>query len=99
MNSKRPALLEFYADWCAPCLRASAIIEDLAHEFEGKIRLVRVNVDTDTVMADKYHVYSLPTVVFLANRREAERMVGAKTKGKYRAAIVKLLRKKRSAKS
>jgi thioredoxin 1 len=99
MNSKRAALLEFYADWCAPCLRVSPIVVGLAHEFEGKIRLVRVNVDTESVLVDKYRVYSLPTVVFVVGGREVDRMTGAKTKGKYRAAIIKALRKRRPTKS
>ena len=96
MNSKRTGLLEFYADWCAPCLRVSPIVAELAHEFEDRIRLVRVNVDTDSALVDKYRVYSLPTVVFLVGGREVDRMIGAKTKGKYRAAIIKSLRKRKS---
>ena len=96
MTSKRTALIEFYADWCAPCLRVSPIVADLAHEFGDKIRLVRVHVDTDSVMVDKYRVYSLPTVVFLVGRREVDRMTGAKTKATYRAAIIKSLHKRKS---
>ncbi len=99
MNSKRAVLLEFYADWCAPCLRVSPIVADLAHEFEGKLRLIRVNVDTDSALVEKYRVYSLPTVVFVVGGREVDRMIGSKTKGKYRAAIIKSLGQRKSIKS
>ncbi len=80
-------------------MRVSPIVAKLAHEFGSKIRLIRVNVDADSVLVDKYRVYSLPTVVFVVGGREVDRMIGAKTKGKYRAAIVKSLRKRKSTKS
>ena len=99
MNSKRADLLEFYADWCAPCVRVSPIVAKLANEFGSKIRLIRVNVDTDSALVDKYQVYSLPTVVIVVGGREVDRMIGAKTKVKYRAAIVKSLRKRKPTKS
>lgn len=99
MNSRKTTLLEFYADWCAPCLRVSPMVAELAHEFEGKIRLVRVNVDTDSALVDKHRVYSLPTLVFVVSGHEVDRMIGAKTKAKYRTAIIKSLRKRNSTKS
>jgi thioredoxin-like negative regulator of GroEL len=77
----------------------SPLLKRLAHEFEGKIRLVRVNVDADSLMVDRYRVYSIPTIVFVSDGREVDRIVGAKGKDQYRAAIIKSLRKSRSSKS
>jgi thioredoxin-like negative regulator of GroEL len=74
-------------------------LERLAQEFEGKIRLARVNVDTDSVMVDRYRVYSIPTIVFVLDGREIDRIIGAKGKDQYRAAIIRSLRKSRSSKS
>jgi thioredoxin-like negative regulator of GroEL len=74
-------------------------LADLAHEFQGKIQLVEVNVDTESVMVDKYGVYSIPTVVFVQNGHEMHRIIGAKTKNQYRNAMLKLLQSKRRAKS
>jgi thioredoxin 1 len=99
MNMGRTVLLDFYADWCAPCRRVSPLLAKLAREFEGKIRLVRVNVDTESVRVDKYEVYSLPTVVLVLNGREIERIIGAKSKEHYRAAIIRTLKKSKDAKS
>jgi thioredoxin 1 len=92
-------LLDFYADWCAPCRIVSPLLATLAHEFEEKTRLVKVNVDTNSDMVNKYGVYSIPTIVFIRNGREIDRIIGAKTKDKYRNAIIKSLQKKRTVKS
>jgi thioredoxin 1 len=91
-DSKTPVMLEFYADWCAPCQEVSPALEELAHEFQGRIRLVRVNVDADSELVDKYAVYSIPTIVMVRNGREANRIIGAKGKDQYRAAIIETLK-------
>jgi thioredoxin 1 len=88
IHSRVPILLEFYADWCAPCQLASPILEELAHEFEGKIRFVRVNVDIDSALVERYEVYSIPTVVIIRDGSEVNRITGAKAKEQYRAAMV-----------
>jgi thioredoxin 1 len=91
-DSKTPVMLEFYADWCAPCQEVSPALEELAHEFQGRIRLIRVNVDADSELVDKYAVYSIPTIVMVRNGREANRIIGAKGKDQYRAAIIEALK-------
>lgn len=80
-------LLEFYASWCAPCQLVSPVLDELSHQFEGKIRIVRVDVDVDPHSVEQYSVYSLPTIVFLRKGREVNRIVGAKDKDHYYAAI------------
>jgi thioredoxin 1 len=83
-------MLEFYADWCAPCHLVSPILRKLANEFEDKIRLVRVNVDFETALVQKYEVYSVPTVVFIRNETEMSRITGAKGRDLYREAVLRL---------
>ena len=73
------------------------LLADLGREFEGKIRIVGVNVDTESAMVDRYGVYSLPTVVFIQDEHEISRLVGAKDKAQYRAAIIKSLHKSGSS--
>lgn len=97
LNSKTLVLLDFYADWCAPCQEVSPVLAELAHEFDGKIHLARVNVDvkSNTALVERYEVYRLPTVVFIRHGREVNRIVGAKGKDHYRAAVIKTLKKDR----
>jgi len=87
IDSGTPVLLEFYADWCAPCQQTSPILEELAHQFEGKIRFVKVNVDIDSTLVEKYEVYSIPTVVIIQKGKEVSRLAGAKSKQQYLQAI------------
>ncbi len=89
-HSKWPTLLEFYADWCAPCHLVSPILKELSSEFEDTIRLVRVNVDFETALVEKYEVYSVPTIVIIRNGTEVSRITGAKDRGVYRTAILRL---------
>lgn len=96
LNSKTPVLLDFYADWCAPCQEVSPVLAELAHEFDGKICLARVNVDAkpNTALVERYEVFRLPTVVFILAGREVNRIVGAKGKDQYRAAVIETLKKR-----
>lgn len=89
-HSKRPTLLEFYADWCAPCHLVSPILKELSSEFEDTIRLVRVNVDFETALVEEYEVYSVPTIVIIRNGTEVSRITGAKDRDVYRTAILRL---------
>jgi thioredoxin 1 len=91
--TRTPVLLDFYADWCAPCQKVSPLLAKLAHEFEGKVRLIRVDVDSNSVMVDRHRVYSIPTVVFIRRGREIGRIIGAKSEDQYRAEIIKSLQR------
>jgi thioredoxin 1 len=90
IESGVPVLLEFYADWCAPCQLASPILEELANEFKSRIKFVRVNVDMDSALVEKYEIYSIPTVVIIQKGKEISRLAGAKTKDQYQQAITLL---------
>jgi len=95
MITKTPVIMDFYADWCAPCKRVSPTLARLAREFKGEIRLVRVNVDNSSLMVERHEVYSIPTVVFVVDGHETDRLIGAKNEQQYRAAIIKILKRKR----
>ena len=93
LSSRIPILLDFYAEWCAPCHSISPVLAELAHEFEGKISLVKVDVDAklNSALIEKFEVYSVPTVIFIKNGREINRITGAKSKDQYRAAVIEML--------
>lgn len=86
LNSDKPVLIDFYADWCEPCKIMSPIVEMIAEENEN-IKVVKVNVDNETELASKYGAYSIPTFVVIKDGVETNRTVGITKK----ADLLKLI--------
>lgn len=63
INSETPVLVDFYADWCAPCKMVAPILEQVANNMKGKVRIIKVNVDKNQEAAIKYQVQSIPTLI------------------------------------
>jgi thioredoxin 1 len=72
-------LIDFFAEWCMPCMMMSPIIEDLNEEFNNKINIGKINVEDNQKIAEKFEVNSIPTFIILKNGKEVERMNGALT--------------------
>lgn len=70
------ALIDFWASWCGPCKALAPVIEELAKEYVGKIFVGKLNVDENPGTAERFQVYSIPTVVVMKNGKEADRIVG-----------------------
>jgi thioredoxin 2 len=88
-RSPLPVLLDMWAPWCGPCRMVGPIVEELAKEMAGRVRVAKLNVDENPATAARFHVQSIPTLLVLKNGREVERIVGAQPK----AAIVQRLQK------
>lgn len=76
-------LVDFWAPWCVPCRMVAPIMEDLAGEFEGKVKVGKLNVDDNLKVAQTYRVMSIPTVILFKDGQPVEQMVGARSKGDY----------------
>ena len=77
LQSDIPVFVDFYADWCGPCKMMSPVIDKLAEEFDGKIKVGKVNVDDNGDLAVRYGIMSIPNMVFFKNGEVADRVVGA----------------------
>lgn len=80
-------LLDFWAVWCTPCRMMDPILEEIEKEFEGRVEIVKINVDEDSAQSQKYGVMSIPTYIVLKDEKEVARRVGFTQK----ADMVKLL--------
>ena len=76
MKSEIPVLVDFWASWCGPCMMLSPVIAEIAEEFEGKIKVGKVNVDEQNELAMQYRVASIPTLLLFKNGEIAKTSVG-----------------------
>ena len=91
LRSKLPLAVDFYADWCVPCVVVDQLIERLAEEYRGKMNFGRINVDENQDITDRYQVMSIPTLLIFSNGKAIKRFVGARKIKKCRREINELL--------
>ena len=89
LQSDLPVFVDFYADWCGPCKMMSPVIDKLAEEFAGRIKVGKVNVDEIGDLAVKYGIMSIPNMVFFKNGEVVDRIVGAIPKPQMQARFEK----------
>ena len=87
----KPAIIDFYADWCGPCRRLAPVLDELAAEYAGKIYIYKVNVDNEKEIAEAFGITSLPTIVFVPMKGNPSAGTGFLPKETLRGAIKDLL--------
>ncbi len=87
MKSDIPVMLDFWADWCGPCRMLAPVVEDIAREYEGSVKVGKINVDEESELAAAFRVASIPTVVVIKDGKVVNTSVGYKPKEELAAML------------
>jgi thioredoxin 1 len=87
LDSQQPVLVDFWAPWCGPCKMLAPTIEELAGEFQGKVRVGKVNTDDNPQVASSYGISAIPTVMLFKGGAIVDRFVGVTPKAKFSASL------------
>lgn len=82
LNSDKPVLIDFWAVWCGPCKMIAPTVEEIAKEYDGKLKVCKLDVDSNPKTAMQYGIRSIPTLLIIKGGQVVEQIVGAVQKGK-----------------
>ncbi len=91
MNSGKPAMVDFWAEWCGPCKMMLPIVEELSKEYENKLTIAKVDVDNNQAVAGKFGIRNIPTILFIKDGKVVDKQVGAAPKNVLVDKINKIL--------
>jgi len=91
-NSELPVVVDFWAEWCAPCRMMAPLLEETSKEYEGKIKVGKLNVDENSAVAGEYHIMGIPTLLFFRGGKLIDKLVGVVPKKALQEKIETMLK-------
>jgi thioredoxin 1 len=91
LKSETPVLIDFWAEWCAPCRQIAPIVKELAVSYDGKVKIVKMNIDENPGTPGRYGVRAIPTVLAFKNGAVVGQLTGAVPRSKFEDLVQKLL--------
>ncbi len=91
LNAEGPVVVDFFATWCGPCAQLAPVVESLAEEYDGKVKIGKLDVDENPETTDRYQVMSIPTLIFYKDGKAVDKTVGVVAKDAIVSAIEKML--------